>query len=154
LRLRDQSLDIFAFGIGINLVCHLDTTKSIALVLAFASSTASADVMFIGSNNPQPNEENILFSGGSGTTVAGLTNTSGSLVDFTSTTGQTLTSSCGQAKITTTDNGNLLTSIDVTAPDHFFTDLIVNPAHSGPFTVSVTTNDGTFTDSLAGGPGN
>ena len=123
--------------------------------LAFASSAASASVVFLNGNNPQPGEENILFTTSqTGTTVSGTTNQSNVLVDFSTSTAQTLiTSSSGQAKITTNDNGGLLTSIVVTSPGHTFGDFILDAEHSGAFTVTVTTNDGTFTDNLPGGPG-
>src|SRR5262249_7052060 len=122
--------------------------------LSFVGSTASASVVFLTGNNPQPDEQNILFSGGTGTTVTGLTNMSDTLVDFTSTTGQTLiASSSGQAKITTTANGGFLTSILVSSPLHTFTDLIANPNNSGSFTVTATANDGIFTHTFSGGPG-
>jgi len=122
--------------------------------LSFASSTASASVVFLDGNNPQPDEQNILFSAGTGTTVSGLTDMSDTLVHFMSSTGQTLiASSVGQAMITTNNNGGLLTSIVVTSPLHTFTDFIANPEHSGAFTVSATTNDGTFSHTFSGGPG-
>jgi hypothetical protein len=79
----------------------------------------------------------------------------GTLVDFMSSTGQTLTaSSSGQAKITTTDNSGNLTSVDVTSPLHAFTDFIVN-LHDleGSATITVTTNDGITKHVLSGGPG-
>jgi hypothetical protein len=120
--------------------------------LSFASSTASASVVFLPGNNPQPDEENILFNGGSGTTVSGLTNQSDTLVNFRSSTGQTLiASSMGQAAINTNDNGGLLTSIVVTSPTHFFQDFIANLMTSGPFTVTATANDGTFTSAVQPG---
>jgi hypothetical protein len=122
--------------------------------LCFAGSAASASVVFLPGNNPQPGEENILLNSGTGTTVTGTTNQSNVLVDFSSSTGQTLIAgSSGQAKITTNDNGGLLTSIVVTSPGKTFTDFILDPEHSGAFTVKVTANDGTFTDNLPGGPG-
>ena len=135
---------------------HLLNTLLIAGIagLSFASSTASASVVFINGNNPQPGEQNVLFITGTGTTVSGLTDMSDTLVNFSSSTGQTLiTNSSGQAKITTNDNGGLITSINVSSPGNTFLDFIGNPEHSGAFTVTVKTNDGTFTDNLPGGPG-
>ena len=135
---------------------HLLNTLLIAGIagLSFASSTASASVVFINGNNPQPGEQNVLFITGTGTTVSGLTDVSDTLVNFSSSTGQTLiTNSSGQAKITTNDNDNLITSINVSSPGNTFTDFIANPHNSGPFTVSVTANDGTFNDMFPGGPG-
>ena len=64
---------------------HLLNTLLIAGIagLSFASSTASASVVFINGNNPQPGEQNVLFITGTGTTVSGLTNMSGTLGTFT-----------------------------------------------------------------------
>ena len=122
--------------------------------LNFASSAASASVVFLPGNNPQPGEQNVLFITGTGTTVSGLTNMSATLVNFSSSTGQTLiTNSSGQAKITTEDNGGLITSINVSSPGNTFLDFIGNPEHSGAFTVTVTANDGIFTNNFPGGPG-
>jgi hypothetical protein len=135
---------------------HLLNTLLIAGIagLSFASTTASASVMFFTGNNPQPGEQNVLFNTGTGTTVSGTTNMSGTLVNFSSSTGQTLIANpSGQAHITTDDNGGLLTSINVSSPGNTFLDFIGNPEHSGAFTVTVKTNDGTFTDNLPGGPG-
>jgi hypothetical protein len=120
--------------------------------LSFASSTASASVVFLTGNNPQPGDQTIQFNGGTGTTVSGLTNITDTLVNFTSSTGQTLiASSMGQAAINTNSNGGLLTSIVVTSPLHSFQDFIANLMTSGPFTISATTNDGTFTSGVQPG---
>jgi hypothetical protein len=122
--------------------------------LSLAGSPASASVVFLVGNNPQPGEQNILLNQGTGTTVSGTTNMSNTLVNFSSSTGQTLiVNSSGQAFITTNNNGGFLTSINVSSPGNTFTDFIANPHNSGPFTVSVTANDGTFNDMLPGGPG-
>ena len=124
--------------------------------LSFASATASASVVFLTGNNPQPNEQNILFTTTqSGTTVSGFANQFNQLVDFTSTTNQTLqVSSVGQAKVSTLDNGGFLTSILMTSPGNFFQDVIANPHNSGAFTVTVVTNDGTFVHDFTNtGPG-
>jgi len=120
--------------------------------LSFAS-TASATVTIVAGNNPQPGEQDILLNQGSGTTVTGHT-MAGTLVNFSSSTGQTLVvNSSGQAFITTSSGTGLLTSINVSSPGNTFTDFIANPHDSGAFTVSVKANDGTFTNSFAGGPG-
>jgi hypothetical protein len=135
---------------------HLLNTLLIAGIagLSFASSIASASVIFIPGNNPQPGEQNVLFNTGTGTTVTGNTDISNTLVNFSTSTGQTLiTNSSGQAKISTNDNGGLITSVNVSSPGNTFTDFIGNPEHSGAFTVTVKANDGTFIDNFAGGGG-
>jgi hypothetical protein len=140
---------------GCNMKTNLVTRLVIAGVagLSFAS-TASATITIEAGNNPQPGEQNILLNQGTGTTVTGNTNMSGTLVNFSSSTGQTLiANSSGQAFISTNNNGGLLTSINVSSPGNTFTDFIANPHQSGAFTVSVKANDGTFNDSFGGGPG-
>jgi hypothetical protein len=121
--------------------------------LSFAT-TASATITIEAGNNPQPGEQNILLNQGTGTTVTGNTNMSGTLVDFSSSTGQTLVvNSSGQAFISTNSGNGLLTSINVSSPLNVFTDFIANPNNSGAFTVTVKANDGTFTHDFAGGTG-
>jgi uncharacterized protein YfaP (DUF2135 family) len=124
--------------------------------LCFASSAASASVVFLNGNNPQPGEENVLFgTNQTGTTVSGFTNQSNIQVNFTSTTAQTLIASAlGQAQVTTANNGGFITSIVMTSPGHVFQDIIANPHNSGAFTVTAVTNDGTFSQNFAGGTGN
>jgi hypothetical protein len=128
--------------------------------LSFATSPASADLVILSGNNPQPDEENVLLSTNqSGTTVSGFTNLSNIQVDFTSITGQTLTTpAVGQAIIETSDNGGLITSVVMTSPGFVFTDVIANPHDSGAFTVTVEgfTAAGvpeTLSQNFAGGPG-
>jgi len=48
LRLRDESFDIFAFCIGVNLVGHLDAAEAIAHVIAYAKNTLEVNVPFHG----------------------------------------------------------------------------------------------------------
>ena len=129
----------------------LAMTSTIVAAAAGLTTTASASVVFLTGNHPQSGEQNILFNTGSGTTVTGHTDQSGTLVDFASLTGQTLvTSSSGQAKITTAANGGFLTDVDVTAPGFTFTDFIAN-LHDlqSDALVTVVTNDGTSTDTFA-----
>ena len=118
----------------------------IALVV-FSVSTARADsVTFTIGNNPQPNEENILLnSGATGTTVFGLTNQTNLQVRFTSSTDTLVEPSSGQARVEALDG--LVNNITIDIPNGTFTDLIMNPFFgSGTATVSVTTaNNQTFT---------
>jgi hypothetical protein len=99
--------------------------------LSFASTT-SATITIEAGNNPQPGEQNILLNQGTGTTVTGNTNMSGTLVNFSSSTGQTLiANSSGQAFISTNSGNGLVTSINVSSPGNTFTDFIGNPNNSG-----------------------
>jgi hypothetical protein len=121
--------------------------------LSFAS-TASATITIEAGNNPQPGEQNILLNSGTGATVTGNTNMSGTLVNFSTSTGQTLIANpSGQGFISTNSGTGLVTSINVTSPGNFFTDFIGNPNNSGAFTVTVKANDGTFSHDFAGGTG-
>src|SRR6476646_6065941 len=48
LRLRDQSFDVFAFCIGVDLVGHLDTAEAIAYVVVYAENALEVHVPFQG----------------------------------------------------------------------------------------------------------
>lgn len=85
--------------------------KSIALwgflAAMFTVSSASAGVVFTEGNNPQNNEENILFSGagtvaGPATTIIGRTNQTRTLVSFMS-TDILNTDGMGQSRISAVD---------------------------------------------------
>lgn len=112
-------------------------------------------------NNPQPNENNILLNTGtSGTTVTGTLNTFPNvLVNFTS--NQALTEpASGQARIQA-QNGSALTSLSVSLANGLtYGDLIFNPAivgnlgSGGTGTVNVITTAGTSAPfSFTVGPG-
>lgn len=76
----------------------------VSTVLAFANAgSAVATIVFEVGNNPQPNGENILFSGagtisGPALTVIGLTGESDTLVSFTSSE-NLITEAMGQARV-------------------------------------------------------
>jgi ABC-type amino acid transport substrate-binding protein len=101
--------------------------SAVGLGFALACSAASADVTFLTGNHPQSQEQEVLFkTDQTGGVITGITNHSSTLVDFTSTTGQTLqTSSKGQAKINL-DGGGFITGLSVDVPGETFQDLIVN----------------------------
>lgn len=116
-------------------------------IVVFSVTTARADsVTFTIGNNPQSNEENILLnSGATGTTVFGLTNQTNLQVRFTSSTDTLTEPSSGQARVEAVDG--LLNNITLDLPNASFTDVILNPFFgSGTATVTVlTTNNQTFT---------
>src|SRR5207248_9182830 len=91
--------------------------------------TASADVIFTLGNNPQPNEENILFQAPeTGNPIHGTTNQTNVGVQFSSLTGQTLFQNAqGQADIMSSANQQTLalTSMNITAPGFGFGDFIM-----------------------------
>jgi hypothetical protein len=131
-----------------------------AAVLALGGVTpAVADVVFQLGNNPQPNEENILYNQATNvSTVTGVTNMTNVTVDFTSLTGQSLSTNgggggTGQAYIQTADGVSQLTSMNITAPGFEFQDFILNPDFgSGTATVVVTDNfNATFSYDLGVG---
>jgi len=143
-----------------------------ALAGALVGSPASANVIFTLGNNPQPNEENILFQAPqSGLTVTGATNMTNVPVFFSTLTGQQLLQNAqGQADILQNvpmpSTNSALTSMDInlTAPNFTagvgvanpvlgFTDFIMNPLNgSGTATVTAFDNFGQmFTYGLGNG---
>ena len=124
-------------------------------IAVFSVTPARADsVTFTIGNNPQPNEENILLnSGATGTTVFGLTNQTNLQVRFTSSTDTLVEPSSGQARVEALDG--LVNNIIIDIPNGTFEDLILNPFFgSGTATVTVTTaNAETFTFSYTLGNG-
>jgi hypothetical protein len=110
---------------------HLPFLVAAATVATVASiGAANANVVFMLGNNPQPQEENILFgSPQTGTTITGSTNQSGTGIQVTSS--QSLsTGGQGQAFLVAT-SGGLITDFDFTVPTHTFQDFIFNPMIGG-----------------------
>jgi hypothetical protein len=124
----------------------VNTIAKMALAITFLAMPALADAVFTPGNNPQPNEENILFtSGGHGTTLNAFTNQTHTNVVITSTT-NTLLEKGGQSDLSNFGEG-LLHDVNVSTPGFTFTDFILNPFKpkvSGDLVVSVMTNDGLF----------
>lgn len=130
-------------------------------MLALAASFASHAATITAGNNPQPNENNILLNTGqTGTTVQGTLNQfPGLLVNFTS--NQSLTEpSNGQARIEAS-NGSALTTLTVSLANNVtFGDLIFNPAiignlgNGGNGTVTALTTAGSFQQNFNFGNGN
>jgi hypothetical protein len=100
-----------------------------AAALAMAPSALGSSITFTLGNHPQPGEDNVLLNTGTtGTTVFGQTNTSHFPVQFTST--QTLTEpSIGQARVQAVSGG--LTNVTISVPGESFADLIFNPDITG-----------------------
>ena len=121
--------------------------KNLLLIAIFALAIpAFGDAVFTFGNNPQPNEQNVLFTTDqTGSTVFGFTNTSNSQVQFSSTTDALVVSSKGQARVSAMDG--LVNDITFTVPGHTFLDFILNPfkpAASNDLMVSVTMSDGSI----------
>src|SRR6266498_488361 len=119
-------------------VRQLFLAAGVAAVLSLAASLpAHAGITFDLGNNPQPDEENILLNTGtSGSSVLGVTNQSGLSVLFTSTTDTLTDPANGQARIEAQDQ--LLNNLTISVPGGFYKDLIINPF--GPFDGSGTAN--------------
>jgi hypothetical protein len=138
---------------------HMLATAAL-LGIAFAPVAAQATVVFTPGNNPQqPSEENVLYgSSQTGALITGATNQSHVTVDFASSTDTLVTTANGQANLTAMDG--LINNVAITVPGHTYGDLILNPflgtGNPPPTaaTVTVTTNDGSFVDSLTLGNGN
>ncbi|HZT83046.1 MAG TPA: PEP-CTERM sorting domain-containing protein [Gemmataceae bacterium] len=128
------------------------------LVVGLAARIGRADIIFTLGNNPQKNEENILFGASeSGTTITGATQ-GGIPVLFSSTTDTLMQNAKGQADIFAQDG--LLNNVKVQVQNGTYTDLIINPQNgSGMATVTVSSldsngnpeADSTFTYSLGNG---
>jgi hypothetical protein len=116
----------------------------IALVLAAAP--CRADLMFQLGNNPQPDEENVLLNTGTtASTVFGNTQTSNISVRFSSTTNTLTEPASGQARVGATNDAILNLTIDI--PGGYYLDLILNPFLDrqlpGAATVTVVTDQQT-----------
>lgn len=99
--------------------------KEILCIGLLLCGIASADsITFQPGNHPQPNEQNVLYDNGTGSTVTGHTNQSNTLVDFSSTT-DILIASGGQCCLTAQDG--LINDVIISVPGDTFTDLIFNP---------------------------
>lgn len=114
------------------------------LFVAIGAPAAYADAFFTSGNNPQLNEQNILFlSTQTGATVFGNTNFTDTTVQFSSTTDLLMVTSSGQANITSMDG--LVNDITATIPGSTFVDFILNPfnpAANSDLTVTATMSDG------------
>src|SRR5262245_16415437 len=98
--------------------------RKVAFLVLFCLTTpVHAGITFITSNSPQPDEENILLnSGDTGSTIVGNTNGSGVPVNFTSVADVLSAPSNGQARIEA--SGGLLHDVTVTVTGYNFQDFI------------------------------
>jgi PEP-CTERM motif-containing protein len=120
---------------------------AVAFWLATAMS-ARADIIFQLGNHPQKGEQNILLQPPDqmGSTIHGITDQSGTIVDFSSTTDILENPSNGQAQILAEDGA--INNITVSVPGHTFTDLIfdlqIGKLGSSTAFVTVNASDGIF----------
>ena len=109
-------------------------------VIGLASVSARADIIIATGNNPQPDENVLLNTGQTGTTIFGTTNQTQTSVRFTS--NEAITSpAMGQARIQAVDG--TLTQLTTDIPGFTFTSLILNidAATAGSVTFTVTENN-------------
>ncbi len=109
-------------------------------VIGMASVSARADIIIASGNNPQPDENVLLNTGQTGTTIFGTTNQTQTSVRFTS--NEPITSpAMGQARIVAVDG--TLTQLTTDIPGFTFTSLILNidAATAGSVTFTVTENN-------------
>jgi hypothetical protein len=121
-----------------------------ALGTGLLPASGQAGIIFTLGNNPQPGEENVLLNTGTtGTTVFGETNTTHLPVQFTST--QTLTEPAnGLARIEATNGTSQigLTNVTISVPGGSYGDLIFNPDITGTIGVPGGTLHVSVTDNL------
>ena len=129
-------------------------TLALAGLLLVAAPVA-ANIIFTLGNNPQPQEENVLFNGngtisGPATTVTGLAGTSHCLASFTGTE-NLITPASGQARVEAVDGGftSLAIGLGCTVTDIIFALNPSTPGESGTATIDVAGN----TFSFGFGPG-
>jgi hypothetical protein len=126
-----------------------------AAIFAVAfSGAAQATIIFTSGNNPQPNEQNIMFeTAQSGMTITGDANHTGTPVTFTSTQ-DLMTQGKGQASLDPV-SPPITGSVTFTVSGFGFMDYIFDP-HKGTGTALVTAvgNDGFKTDDITFGNGN
>jgi hypothetical protein len=117
----------------------------LAAIVALAIP-AFGDAVFTLGNNPQPNEQNVLFTTDqTGSPVFGFTNQSNDQAQFSSTTDTLVVTSSGQAKVSAMDG--LVNDITFSVPGHTFLDFILNPfkpAANSDLLISVTMSDGSI----------
>jgi hypothetical protein len=125
---------------------------SLLAAMIVLSAPARAGVIFLTNNNPQPDEENILFNGpgstpGPSLTVTGRTNQTSTVVAFTSDENLT-TPPNGQADVVAVDGAFRLLSVYL-QDGGTFGDLIFNlntpNALTGTALITVDTTTGTST---------
>lgn len=116
-----------------------------ALATLVLLGSAYGNAIFTLGNNPQPNEENILFQTDQmGSTIDAFTNRSHTMAQFSSTT-DTLLGTGGQSDLDASDG--LINDVTITVPGHTFLDLIINPfkpVNNNDLVVTVMTNTGPF----------
>ncbi len=117
-----------------------------ALILALAAPLFAGAIFTVG-NHPQPVEENVLFTADqSAASITGVTNITGTIVDFWSVTDILTVSAKGQATVSAEDG--LINDVSIGLFEGVtFLDLILNPSvdaktSSGTTTVRALLNDG------------
>jgi len=119
---------------------------------AFLATAARADIIFEDKNDPQPDEENILFKTDQiGNDVIGFAKNSDVAVLFHSDLNVLETQGVGQAQLFNHDGGNLNQML-VSVAGYQFHDFIVdlNSANDSVINITVFASDGTFQHQFTG----
>jgi hypothetical protein len=120
------------------------------VALAYCAANARGDILIVDANNPQV-DENVLFNEvdliTTGTTVQGVTNSSGVVVNFVGME-QLTTAALGQARIEALTGTFDSLTVELEAPDATYTSLIfnLNAEADGQATIRVFEDDATLTE--------
>jgi hypothetical protein len=129
--LPSSSRNVDFILLGVSQYVEASTPLALLGAVAFAVPTASANVIFTIGNNPQPNEENILFhTPETGTSITGQTQSNHNVLFTNNGSSEILFQVAqGQADIEyAADPGKAnLTQLDITVPGFTFGDFIMNP---------------------------
>ncbi len=119
----------------------MNAKLAVGILLALVCIPVYGGIVFTPGNNPQPDEENIMFEAQqTGHSVLGITNQTDTTVRFQSSI-DVLFADLGVAKVTATDG--LLNRLTISTDQATFNDLIINPLGplGTPLRVIVWTND-------------
>src|SRR4051794_17731061 len=104
----------------------LKALTPLPILIGLLVAPAHATIVFTSGNNPQPDEQNVLYgSSQSGSTVTGRTNQTNTSVNFTSSTDTLVETAQGQANLTALDG--LINQVTISVPGQTFGDMILNP---------------------------
>ena len=130
----------------------IHTVAAAAVITVATGLPAQAAVTFTQGNVPQTDENVLLNSGDTGSSVVGNTNMSGTPVTFSSTIDTLLAPASGQARVKATVDE--LNNISIFITGNTYQTLILNPfMGSGTLDVSVLSNMGTSNFSYGLGNG-
>jgi hypothetical protein len=127
-----------------------------AIILLSSCALIQGSIIFTEGNNPQPDENNVLLNTGTtGTTVTGTINQNPNvIVDFTSTQ-SLLEPANGQARVSADPEGSPLTNLTISLENGLtYGDLIINPFIGGQCTDCILGAEETVTVNAVDSMGN